>query len=237
MRPWLFRIAHNEAVGVLRRRTTTCALDEQFGDAAAVEDRVFEREALRVLQADLAGLTEGQRGSMVLCELNGLGHDEIADVLGTSPAAARQAVFEARSVLLSCREGRDTARADIRRTLSDGDGRVLRGRRVQAHLLSCGGCRAFRDDLACPRPGWGESGDRTDPDLHLHERIARDGAHLAIWADVIPPCKTARGPRPRLARSGPTPALVPLVSEIPSALAADTRHELPSDRPRSADAW
>src|ERR1041384_1195745 len=58
MRPWLFRIAHNEAVSILRRRTATCALDEDLGDDAAVEDRVFEREALRVLRADLAELTE-----------------------------------------------------------------------------------------------------------------------------------------------------------------------------------
>src|SRR3954470_24936125 len=53
LRPWLFRIAHNEAVSILRRRAPTCALDEQLGDGAALEDRVFEREALRVLRADL----------------------------------------------------------------------------------------------------------------------------------------------------------------------------------------
>ncbi len=147
MRPWLFRIAHNEAVSILRRRTTTCALDEDLGDAGALEDRVFEREALRLLRADLAGLTERQRWALVLRELNGLTHEEIATVLDTSPAAVKQAIFEARSALLRCREGRDTACRDIRRLLSDGDGRVLRGRRVRAHLQTCSACRAFRDDL------------------------------------------------------------------------------------------
>src|SRR4051794_22699171 len=85
LRPWLFRIAHNEAVSILRRRTVTCALDEHLRDGAAFEDRVLEREALRLLRADLLGLTERQRRALVLRELNGLGHDEIASVLGTSP--------------------------------------------------------------------------------------------------------------------------------------------------------
>jgi RNA polymerase sigma factor (sigma-70 family) len=147
MRPWLFRIAHNEAVSILRRRTTTCALDEDLGDVGALEDRVFEREALRLLRADLAELTERQRWALVLRELNGLTHEEIATVLDTSPAAVKQAIFEARSALLRCREGRDTACRDIRGLLSDGDGRVLRGRRVRAHLQTCSACRAFRDDL------------------------------------------------------------------------------------------
>src|SRR4051794_31965456 len=137
LRPWLFRIAHNEAVSILRRRGTTCALDEDLRDVAALEDRVLEREALRLLRADLAGLTERQRCALVLRELNGLGHDEIAAVLDTSPAVVKQAIFEARSALLRCREGRDTACAEIRRMLSDGDGRVLRARHVRAHLQIC----------------------------------------------------------------------------------------------------
>jgi RNA polymerase sigma factor (sigma-70 family) len=147
LKPWLFRIAHNEAVSILRRRTATCALDEDLRDGAALEDRVLEREALRQLRADLAGLTERQRWALVLRELNGLSHGEIAAVLETSPAVVKQAIFEARSALLRCREGRDTACAEIRRVLSDGDGRVLRARPVRAHLQTCSGCRAFHDDL------------------------------------------------------------------------------------------
>ena len=147
LRPWLFRIAHNESVSILRRRTATCALDDDLRDDAALEDRVLEREALRLLRADLAGLTERQRWALVLRELNGLSHGEIAAVLETSPAVVKQAIFEARGALLRCREGRDTACADIRLVLSDGDGRVLRARRIRAHLQTCSGCREFRDDL------------------------------------------------------------------------------------------
>jgi hypothetical protein len=38
--------------------------------------------------------------------------------------------------------------ADVQRALSDGDGRVLRGRRMRAHVRSCRACRTFRTALA-----------------------------------------------------------------------------------------
>ena len=100
-----------------------------------------------LLQLDLADLPERQRAALVLRELNGLSHAEIGAVLELSPAAVKQAIFEARSALFSCREGREMACHDVRRMLSDGDGRVLRGRGVRAHLRSCPDCRRFRADL------------------------------------------------------------------------------------------
>jgi hypothetical protein len=38
--------------------------------------------------------------------------------------------------------------ADVQRALSDGDGRVLRGRRMRAHVRSCRACRQFKTALA-----------------------------------------------------------------------------------------
>src|ERR1700750_486403 len=35
LRPWLFRIAHNESISILRRRGATCALDEELGGVVA----------------------------------------------------------------------------------------------------------------------------------------------------------------------------------------------------------
>src|SRR4051794_4955664 len=170
MRPWLFRIAHNEAVTILRRRDRTSALDESVGVAGALEDRVLERETLRLLRHDLADLPERQRCALVLRELNGLGHGEIADVLGITPAAVKQAIFEGRSALLRCRDGRDAACDEIRRILSDGDGRVLRSQRVRAHLRACGGCRSFRADLG-----------RRPRDLALLTPPLPGGAGLLRW--------------------------------------------------------
>src|SRR5215218_3313243 len=57
LRPWLFRIAHNEAITILRRRRDTDELDEQTAPGE-LEDRVTEREQLRLLRLDLADLPE-----------------------------------------------------------------------------------------------------------------------------------------------------------------------------------
>ena len=93
---------------------------------------------------DLADLPDRQRAALVLRELNGLSHAEIGVVLELSPGAVKQAIFEARSALFSCREGREMECHDVRRMLSDGDGRVLRGRGIRAHLRSCPDCARFR---------------------------------------------------------------------------------------------
>jgi RNA polymerase sigma factor (sigma-70 family) len=146
VKPWLFRIAHNEAISILRRRRETTELGD-VPELAAIEDRVFEREELRNLQLDLADLPERQRAALVLRELNGLSHAEIAAVLETTPSAVKHTIFEARTSLFACREGREMGCHDVRRMLSDGDGRILRGRGLRAHLRNCSDCRLFQADL------------------------------------------------------------------------------------------
>ncbi len=146
VRPWLFRIAHNEAVSVLRARrwsqqrelVTTPEMGED-SLARTVEDRA----RLRQLQDDLADLPERQRSALVLRELSGLGHEEIAKVIGGTTGAAKQTIFEARRALLDCAEGRDMGCEEVQRTLSDGDGRVVGSRRIRGHLRTCAVCSAF----------------------------------------------------------------------------------------------
>src|SRR4051812_2891501 len=88
LRPWLFRIAHNEAISILRRRRETAELGD-VPEPGAMEERVLEREELRALQMDLVDLPERQRAALVLRELNGLSHAEIAAVLDLSPTAVK----------------------------------------------------------------------------------------------------------------------------------------------------
>jgi RNA polymerase sigma factor (sigma-70 family) len=149
LRPWLFRIAHNEAISKLRQRRDSVDLDAvgTLGTdslAQAVEDR----ERLALLRADLRDLPERQRSALVLRELSGLSHAEIAVVLDCSAGAVKQTIFEARAGLHECAEGRTMLCVDVQRALSDGDGRVLRGRRVRAHVRSCKSCRTFKTALA-----------------------------------------------------------------------------------------
>ena len=152
LRPWLFRIAHNESVSVLRRRRPHEELSELYdGSAASVEEEVEERARLAVLVADLQELPDRQRGALVMRELSGLSHEEIAIALGTSVAAARQTICAARCSLLEFSEGRAMGCEEIRRAISDGDGRALRGRRVRGHLRDCAGCAAFAAAISARR--------------------------------------------------------------------------------------
>ena len=87
------------------------------------------------------------RVALVLRELSGLSHEEIAGVLNSSARAVKQTIFEARTALHECAEGRTMLCADVQRALSDGDGRVLRGRRC-ARTCAPPACRRFKAALA-----------------------------------------------------------------------------------------
>jgi len=132
IRPWLFRIVHNEAVTVLRRRAPT----EPLLDVAAATAGPDEQVAVRQLPT-------GQRAALVMRELADLEYGEIAVALSTTEGNARQLVHAARSGLLESQAGRVLGCDSIREHLMNGDGRRLRGRRVSAHLSGCEACRSF----------------------------------------------------------------------------------------------
>jgi RNA polymerase sigma factor (sigma-70 family) len=145
LRPWLYRVAHNEAISILRRRTAT--IDPQHLpelQASGVHAEAEARERLRNLVVDLDQLPDRQRGALVMRELSGLSYAEIGAALGGSEAAARQAVYEAREALKELGEGREMECEKARRAISQRDGRVLRGRGLRAHLRTCESCRDFR---------------------------------------------------------------------------------------------
>jgi RNA polymerase sigma factor (sigma-70 family) len=145
IRPWLFRIAHNESISLLRRRPPEAfdELEVPEREGATQEDLLETRERVRRLVADLNDLPERQCSALVMRELSGLSYGEIADALSCSAGGARQAVFEARTALREREEGRAMDCEEIRRAISDRDGRRLRARRIRAHLRGCDGCRAF----------------------------------------------------------------------------------------------
>lgn len=148
LKPWLYRIAHNESVDLLRRRRDTRELDANLAATGpAPVDELSSRERLRQLLADLDELPERQRGALVMRELAGLDFDNIATALDTSPAVARQTLYEARLSLHQMDEGRGMDCTKVTQALSDGDGRVTRRRDVRAHLRACPSCRAFGEEI------------------------------------------------------------------------------------------
>ena len=144
LRPWLYRIAHNEAITVMRRRRPEVGL-AAAGDlpAPSVDEQADGRARLALLVTDLAELTERQRGALVMRELSGLSHGEIEAALELEPGGAKATIFEARRSLGEFAQGRDMSCDDVCRAISDGNGRTLRGRKIRAHLRDCGGCAAF----------------------------------------------------------------------------------------------
>jgi RNA polymerase sigma factor (sigma-70 family) len=100
LRPWLYRIVRNTALNDLR---DSAPMDEELTEAlpgapsAAAEAE--SREELADLMERLRALPEPQRAALVMRELEGLGHEEIAAALGLSGGAARQAIYRARTAL------------------------------------------------------------------------------------------------------------------------------------------
>src|SRR5882757_3308616 len=135
LKPWLYRIAHNESIELLRRRRETRPLDAELAaPGGGLAEEAAVRERLRRLISDLDELPERQRGALVMRELGGLDFGDIAAALGTSPAVARQTLYEARRSLRQMDQGRSMSCETVTRALSDGDRRGLRRRDLRAHL-------------------------------------------------------------------------------------------------------
>ncbi|HEX5308004.1 MAG TPA: sigma-70 family RNA polymerase sigma factor [Solirubrobacteraceae bacterium] len=148
LRPWLFGIAHNESVTILRKRVRQ-AEPSRGSDARASDPyAVLEQRArLSQLVADLHALPERQRATLVMRELSGLGMQEIAQALDITAAAAKQSLFEARNSLRDFDRGREMACEEVRSAISAYDRRILRGRRISAHLDTCESCRGYRNSI------------------------------------------------------------------------------------------
>jgi RNA polymerase sigma factor (sigma-70 family) len=148
LRPWLFRIAHNESVSIIRRRANHVEITEANEPSMpGPHATVAVRERLSGVLADLGALPERQRGALVMRELIGLEYGEIGDALNVSSGGARQAVYEARVALSQSDLGREMACDAARRSISAGDGRVLRGRGLRAHMRACNSCTSFSEQL------------------------------------------------------------------------------------------
>jgi RNA polymerase sigma factor (sigma-70 family) len=100
LRPWLFRIVRNTALNELRDNPPSPELlAETIGGSGNPAEELERREQLAELIRRLRALPERPRAAIVMRELEGLGHAEIAAALGLSDGAARQAIYRARQAL------------------------------------------------------------------------------------------------------------------------------------------
>ena len=97
LRSWLFGIAHNVSLNVLRQRAGDHEpLDLHPGAEEPAHVTLERRERVREVLAAVAALPPGQRDAILLRELEGRGHDDIARELGVTGGAARQLISRAR---------------------------------------------------------------------------------------------------------------------------------------------
>jgi RNA polymerase sigma-70 factor (ECF subfamily) len=149
--PWLYRVAVNTCFDRLReqRRHPTASLDEH-GEQTHPTDQFAQAETDRLVEETLRRLSQRHRAVLVLKDLHGLTHEEIAAVLGISRGAAETLLFRARESFRSvfeelslapqsstgCAYARSLALALVGRDVSQ-----RRWREITAHARSCPECR------------------------------------------------------------------------------------------------
>jgi RNA polymerase sigma factor (sigma-70 family) len=100
--PWLHRIAINAALKELRRFPEELPLDEErVNGVEQPPERQERRERLQEVVEAVGALPAGQRRALLLRELEGRSHIEIARSLGLTPGAVRQLIHRARTGLRS----------------------------------------------------------------------------------------------------------------------------------------
>ena len=109
LRAWLYRIAHNRCLDLLRT-DAPLELDAERAGADAGADVQFERgERMRRLVADIQELSPNQRSALVIREIDGLGYAEIAEALGVTVPAVKSLLVRARMNLAEAAEAREVA--------------------------------------------------------------------------------------------------------------------------------
>jgi RNA polymerase sigma factor (sigma-70 family) len=150
LKAWLYTIARNRCLSVLRARREQATENIDIS-TAGLSDSVQQRADLRELLHDMHALPEDQRAALVLSELGDLSHAEVAQVIGCEVPKVKSLVFQARSALIERRQAREIPCAEIREQLATLRGGALRRGHLRHHLASCEGCREFRDQVKSQR--------------------------------------------------------------------------------------
>jgi RNA polymerase sigma factor (sigma-70 family) len=147
LKAWLYTIARNRCLSILRARREQVALDEGHAAADGLAADVDRRAELRGLLADLEQLPEEQRAALVLFELGDHSHDEIAEVLGVRREKVKALVFQARESLAGWRRARETPCVEIREQLATARGAAFKRATLRRHVARCQGCAEFESEV------------------------------------------------------------------------------------------
>jgi RNA polymerase sigma factor (sigma-70 family) len=149
LKPWLYAIARNHSISILRRRRET-ASEAVEPSTIGLSEEVERREDLRDTLADLNRLPDEQRQALLLSVAGDLSHPEIAGVIGCPPPKVKSLVYRARVRLVEYREARTASCAEMRARLAALNGGALRRSLVTMHIEVCESCQAFREQGRAP---------------------------------------------------------------------------------------
>jgi RNA polymerase sigma factor (sigma-70 family) len=145
LKPWLYTIARNRCISMIRARHDQPAEDVE-PSTDGLHEQVQQRADLRRLLADLQRLPVDQRSALVLSELKGMSHRDVAEVLGCDTRKVKALVFQARSHLIDYRTAHDTPCATVRSELAARKRGAPSGT-LRRHVEVCADCARFRDEL------------------------------------------------------------------------------------------
>lgn len=96
VRTWVYRIAYNLCIDMIRRRRPSGALPETLSSPEQADDMIKQKERAHHVGEALKQLPERQRAALVLCHYQGLSNGEAADVMGTSVKSIESLLIRAR---------------------------------------------------------------------------------------------------------------------------------------------
>ena len=116
LRPWLFRIAHNRAIDLLRRydrRMREPLAPDVRSDAASVDDLLDEQLASRAALAWFVELPPSQRACVILKDVLGHSSKEIGELLDLGPGAVDACLHRGRQRLRGFAALAEDVRVDL----------------------------------------------------------------------------------------------------------------------------
>jgi RNA polymerase sigma factor (sigma-70 family) len=143
LKPWLYTIARNRCLSVVRVRREEVELDDHAPATEGLAAEVDRRAELRTLVRDVQRLPPDQRAALILFEVGDHSHKEIAAVLGVRREKVKALVFQAREALMGWRTARETPCAHVREQLATLRGRALGRATIRRHVELCSGCADY----------------------------------------------------------------------------------------------
>ena len=147
VKPWLYAVARNRCLSVLRSRRDAVALDEGVVATDGLVAEVHRRDDLRALVRDVQRLPPDQREALLLFELGDSPHEEIATILGVRKEKVKALVFQARETLMGWRSARETPCEQVREQLATLRGSALRRSSIRRHVEQCAGCAEYETEV------------------------------------------------------------------------------------------